>query len=725
MSKRVYELAKEMGVTSRDVLQLLAALGVVAKSHASTVDDATAGRLKDAVARVKGTGAKATVQARPARPAARPAAQRPSAERPSAERVPRPGGQAGQQPGQQRRPGGPPGRAQQQPGRHAPAAQQAPRGPQPSQPSDEPAVRKAMKIHRGATVQEIAEKVSVKAAEVVKKLFALGEMATITKSLSDEALVMIGDLYNFDVDVVTPEEEEQALLGHEDNDKPEDLSARPPVITVMGHVDHGKTKLLDQIRQTDVVAGEAGGITQHIGAYQVHKNGQAITFIDTPGHEAFTQMRARGAKITDIAVLVVAADDGVKPQTVEAISHARAAGVPIVVAVNKIDKPEADPTRVRQQLSEHELVPEEWGGDSIFVDISAKEGLNIDKLLEMLLLVAEVQELKANSAARARGTVIEAHLDKGRGPVATVLVTRGTLGIGDSVVCGPAWCRVRAMFDEHGRPLKEVGPGSPAVVIGFSEVPIAGEEFRAVENDRTARQVAQDRVTKQRAADMVATQKRVSMQDVFGQAAEGEITELNVILKGDVQGSVEAIDDALAKIKVGDIRVRVLHRAVGGITENDVSLAQASGAVVIGFSVRPSPAARDLAEREKVEIRTYTVIYKLVEEIEAALKGMLKPEFAEHVLGRAEVRATFKVPKVGMIAGCYVAEGVASRNAKVRLLRDGVVLADTTVSSLKRFKDDAREVQTGYECGIGLEGYNDLKDGDHLEFYEVREIPRA
>ncbi|HVL90854.1 MAG TPA: translation initiation factor IF-2 [Actinomycetota bacterium] len=722
MSKRVYELAKEMGVTSRDVLQLLAALGVVAKSHASTVDDATATRVKEAVARVMNRGAAAKPAAtRPARPAARPAAQRPPAERPSAERAPRPGGN---QPQQQRRPGGPPQRGHQQPGRHAPAAaQQQPRAPQPARP-DEPAVRKAMKIHRGATVQELAEKLSIKAAEVVKKLFTMGEMATITKSLSDEALVMIGDLYNYDVDIVTPEEEEQALLGREDDDKPEDLKGRPPVITVMGHVDHGKTKLLDQIRQTDVVAGEAGGITQHIGAYQVHKNGQAITFIDTPGHEAFTQMRARGARITDIAVLVVAADDGVKPQTIEAISHARAAEVPIVVAVNKIDKPEADPTRVRQQLTEHELVPEEWGGDSIFVDISAKEGLHIDKLLEMLLLVAEVQELKANPDARARGTVIEAHLDKGRGPVATVLVARGTLKIGDSIVCGPAWCRVRAMFDEHGRPLKEVSPGSPAVVIGFSEVPIAGEDFRAVENDRTARQVAQDRVTKQRAADMVSAQKRVSMQDLFGQAADGEISELNVILKGDVQGSVEAIDDALAKIKVGDIRVRVLHRAVGGITENDVSLAQASGAVVIGFNVRPSPAARDLAEREKVEIRTYTIIYKLVEEVEAALKGMLKPEFAEHVLGRAEVRATFKVPKIGMIAGCYVAEGVASRNAKVRLLRDGVVLADTTVSSLKRFKDDAKEVQTGYECGIGLEGYNDLKEGDHLEFYEVREVPR-
>ncbi|MHB8512977.1 MAG: translation initiation factor IF-2 [Actinomycetota bacterium] len=707
MSKRVYELAKEMGVTSRDVLQLLAALGVVAKSHASTVDSATATKLKEAVARVKAGGVQRA--ARPARPAAvtRPTAERAPAQRPSAERAP---GQRAQQRTPQR-PSAPPGGARPA----APAAAAAP-------VITEPEARKTMRIHRGATVQELAEKLSVKAADVVKKLFTLGEMATITKSLSDEAIALVADLYNADTEIIAPDEEEQELLAIAE-DKPEDLRPRPPLITVMGHVDHGKTKLLDQIRQTDVVAGEAGGITQHIGAYQVSKDGNRITFIDTPGHEAFTQMRARGAKVTDIAVLVVAADDGVKPQTVEAISHAKAAKVPIVVAVNKIDKPEADVTRVRQQLTEYEIVPEEWGGENIFVDISAKAGTNIDKLLESLLLLAEVQELKANPFAKASGTVIEAHLDKGRGPVATVIVARGTLRAGDSIVCGAAWCRVRAMFDERGRALKEAGPATPAVVVGFSEVPHAGDEFRVVESDRIARQVAQDRMSKQRAADMVSAQKRVSLQDLFGQAASGDISELNVILKGDVQGSVEAIEDALNKLQVGDIKVRVLMKAVGGITENDVSLAQASSAVIIGFNVRPSPAARDLAEKEKVEIRTYTIIYKLVEEMEAALKGMLKPEYEEVVLGRAEVRATFKVPRIGVICGSYVSEGKITRGAKVRLLRDGVVLADSYISSLKRFKDDAREVASGYECGIGIDSYNDIKEGDALETYEVRQIP--
>jgi translation initiation factor IF-2 len=742
VSKRVYELAKEMGVTSRDVLQLLAALGVVAKSHASTVDEATASKLKEAVARVKNAAAAAKQQA--ARPAARPApGQRPAAERSPGQRPPagqRPGQRqpiAGQRPGQgrpsaERVPGqrpqqgqphrpGAPGQRQQggRPGQPV-AARPA---QQPAQPV-EPGPRKTTKIHRGATVQELAEKLSVKASDVVKKLFTLGEISTITKSLSDEAMALVADLYNYDVEVVSPDEEEQEAFV-EEADKAEDLVPRPPVITVMGHVDHGKTKLLDQIRQTDVVAGEAGGITQHIGAYQVHKNGQAITFIDTPGHEAFTQMRARGARVTDIAVLVVAADDGVKPQTVEAISHAKAAEVPIVVAVNKIDKPDADPQRVRTQLLEHEIVAEELGGQNIFVDVSAKEGRNIDKLLESLLLVAEIQELKANPKARARGTVIEAHLDKGRGPVATVLVNRGTLGMGDAIVCGAAWCRVRAMFDEHGRAVKEAGPATPVVVIGFSEVPGAGDDFRAVENDRTARQIAQDRTSKNRQADIAAQQKRVSLEDLFGQAAEGEISELNVVLKGDVQGSVEAIEDALNKIEVGEIKVRVLHKAVGGITENDVALAQASGAVIIGFNVRPSPAARDLAEKEKVDIRTYTIIYKLVEEMEAALKGMLKPEFEEIIVDRAVVRATFKVPKIGVICGSYVEEGKITRGGKVRLLREGVVLADSTVSSLKRFKDDAREVLAGYECGIGIDNYNDIKEGDHLEVYEVREIPRV
>jgi translation initiation factor IF-2 len=435
-------------------------------------------------------------------------------------------------------------------------------------------------------------------------------------------------------------------------------------------------------------------------------------------------MRARGAQVTDIAVLVVAADDGVKPQTVEALAHAKAAAVPIVVAVNKIDKPEADPTRVRQQLTEQELVPEEWGGNTPFVDISAKTGSNIEDLLDVLLLVADIQELKANDKAPPRGVVIEAHLDKGRGPVATVLVQRGTLRVGDMIVCGTAWARVRAMLDDAGGPLKEVGPGSPAQVLGFNEVPEAGDDFRSVPDERSARQIAHERESKRRAAELVGSRRTVTLEDLYEQAREGELTELNVILRADVQGSLEAVQDALEKMKIENVAVRVLHRAVGAITENDVTLAEASGAIIVGFNVRPDPKARALAEQSGVDIRTYQIIYKLVEDIEAALKGMLKPVFTEHITGRAAVRATFKVPKIGTIAGCYMEEGTATRGQKVRLLRDGVVVADTTVSSLRRFKDDVREVASGYECGVGLENYQDIKEGDVLEFYEVREVPR-
>jgi translation initiation factor IF-2 len=706
MSKRVYELAKELGLTSQDVRAFLAAMGVVAKSHSSAVEDDVAAKLREAVQ--KGT-LQAGAAARPARPKrpARPVV--PAAERPSAERtapaapVPRPAAKE--------RPAPAPAAPQQT----APAAAQAP----PAAPATDAA---AISVSRGLSVQDFAAKLGVAPAEIVKKLFAAGEMVTVTQSLSDEAVELVAAEFGRQVKVVSPEEE--GAEEPEPEDSPEDLKPRPPVITVMGHVDHGKTKLLDQIRQTDVVAQEHGGITQHIGAYQTRRNDRAITFIDTPGHEAFTQMRARGAQVTDIAVLVVAADDGVKPQTIEAISHAKAAEVPIVVAVNKVDKPEADPTRVRQQLTEHALVPEEWGGDTIFVDVSAKTGQNLEQLLEMLLLVADVQELKANPEAPARGVAIEAHLDKGRGPVATVLVRRGTLRVGDSIVCGGAWARVRAMLDEHGRPVKEAPPGTPVQVLGFSTVPQAGDEFRVVEDERTARHVAQERLAKLRAAELVA-QKRVTLEELFSQIGEGEVSELNLILKADVQGSLEAIEDALMKIKVGDVRVRILHKAAGAITENDVSLAQASGAIIIGFNVRPDPKARDLAEKESVDIKTYQIIYKLVEDVEAALKGMLKPEYEERVLGRAKVRQTFKVPKIGTIAGSYVEEGTISRGAKARLLRDGVVLADSVISSLKRFKDDAREVQAGYECGIGIDNFQDIKEDDVLEAYEIREITRT
>jgi translation initiation factor IF-2 len=712
MSKRVYELAKELNLSSREVIAALSGLGVIAKSHSSTVENSVADKLKEAAE----SGTLKQLTAPPARPKAerpaRPAAQRPPAERAPAERPPA------------ERP-----RAE-KPAVPAPApvveAQPVPE-PEPQVVAAAPAdgqepEGKALALHRGITVQELAKKLGVTPAEIVKKLFLLGDVYTVAQSLSDEAAELVASDYGYAAKIVSPDEEVDEEPEEEEDEST--LVSRPPVITVMGHVDHGKTLLLDRVRQTDVVAHEAGGITQHIGAYQVHKNGRAITFIDTPGHEAFTQMRARGAQATDIAVLVVAADDGVKPQTIEALAHAKAAQVPVVVAVNKIDKPEADPQRVRQQLTEHELVPEEWGGETPFVDISAKAGTNIQDLLDVLLLVADIQDYKANRDAAARGVVIEAHLDKGRGPVATVLVQRGTLRPGDVIVCGTAWARVRAMLDDVGGPVSEAGPGTPAQVLGFNAVPEAGDDFRAVDDERRARQIAHDRESKRRAAELVTSRRRVTLEDVYEQALEGELTELNVILKADVQGSLEAVQDALEKMKIENVAVRVLHRAVGAITENDITLAEASGAIVVGFNVRPDPKARAQAEASGVDLRTYQIIYKLVEDIEAALKGLLKPVFAEDVVGRAQVRATFRVPKIGVIAGCYMEDGVARRGAKVRLLRDGVVTADTTVSSLRRFKDDVREVTGGYECGIGLEGYQDIKEGDVLEFYEIREVPR-
>ncbi|MBI4729946.1 MAG: translation initiation factor IF-2 [Acidobacteria bacterium] len=711
MSKRVYELGKELGLSSRDVIAALGAMGVVAKSHSSTIEEPVAQRLREAAA----AGALRTGVSAPARPARRPAPKRSALERPPAERAPVRRVAQAKAPAVQATP--------------APAAAPAATGPAPAGATGESAVPPApaaarLSLHRGITVQELAGKLSVGAAEILKKLLMLGEMATLTQSLSDEAVQLICHERGVEAEIVSPDEETSQSEDEAAGEEAGEAAERPPVITVMGHVDHGKTLLLDRIRKTDVVAQEAGGITQHIGAYRVHRNERSITFIDTPGHEAFTQMRARGARVTDIAVLVVAADDGVKPQTVEAISHARAAGVPIVVAVNKVDKPEADPTRVRQQLTEQGLIPEEWGGDTVCVDVSAKAGTNLEQLLEMLLLVADVQELKANASVRARGVALEAHLDRGRGPVATLLVQRGTLRVGDAIVCGGAWCKVRAMLDENGRKVDEAPPGTPAQVLGFSLVPAAGDEFRAAADERTARHVAQDRLAKQRAAELVI-RKRVTLEDLTTRISEGEVSELNVILKADVQGSLEAIDEALSKIRVGDVTVRVLHKAAGAITENDVTLAEASGAIVIGFNVRPDSKARALADAEKVDVRTYQIIYKLVEDVEAALKGMLKPEFVESVLGRAQVRNTFKIPKGIVIAGSYVEDGTMSRGARARLLRDGVIVADTTVSSLRRFKDDVREVAAGYECGIGLEGFQDVKVGDVLEAYEIREVPRA
>ncbi|GAA1613647.1 MULTISPECIES: translation initiation factor IF-2 [Kribbella] len=595
-----------------------------------------------------------------------------------------------------------------------------------------------VKLPRGASLTDFAEKVGVDPASLVQVLFHLGEMVTATQSVNEETLELLGTELNYDVQIVSPEDEDRELLqsfdidfGNDEGDE-SDLAPRPPVVTVMGHVDHGKTKLLDAIRMANVQAKEAGGITQHIGAYQVttEVDGQerAITFVDTPGHEAFTAMRARGAQATDIVILVVAADDGVMPQTIEALNHARAAGVPIVVAVNKIDVPAADPTKVRGQLTEYGLVPEEYGGDTMFVDVSAKSRINIDGLLEGVVLTADAAlDLRANPKMHAEGIAIEANLDKGRGPVATVLVQRGTLRVGDSMVVGPAYGRVRAMLDEHGDPVEEATPSRPVLVLGLTAVPGAGDKFLVVEDDRRARQIAEKREARARAAANAKRRARRTLEDFMASMEKGESQELLLILKGDVSGSVEALEDALVRIEVGDeVNLRIIDRGVGAINENDVNLAIASNAVIIGFNVRPAGKAGDLAEREGVDVRYYSVIYSAIDDIEAALKGMLKPIYEEVTLGQAEIREIFRSSKVGNIAGCWVTSGLIKRNAKVRLIRDGAVVVDNTeLSSLKRFKDDASEVREGFECGLTINNFNDIKIGDVVEAFELREKPRS
>jgi translation initiation factor IF-2 len=595
-----------------------------------------------------------------------------------------------------------------------------------------------VRLSRGASLTDFADKVGVDAASLVQVLFALGEMVTATQSVNDETLRILGEEMNYNIEVVSPEDEDKDLLDSfniefgEDEGGEEALEARPPVVTVMGHVDHGKTKLLDAIRDANVVAKEAGGITQHIGAYQVvtevDGTERRITFIDTPGHEAFTAMRMRGAQATDIAILVVAADDGVMPQTIEALNHAKAANVPIVVAVNKIDKEDADPTKVRGQLTEYGLVPEEYGGDTMFVDVSARANLNIDKLLEAIVLTTDAAlDLRANPAQDAQGLVIEAHLDRGRGPVATVLVQRGTLRLGDSIVAGPAHGRVRAMLDEHGVAVDEAPPSRPVMVMGLTAVPGAGDNFLVVADDRVARQIAEKRDARERAAMLAKSTGRRTLEDFLSSMEKGVSEELLLILKGDVSGSVEALEDALAKIDVGDdVSLRVIDRGVGAITETNVMLAAASNAVIIGFNVRPQGKATEVADREGVDIRYYTVIYQAIDDVEAALKGMLKPEFVESQLGTAEIREVFRSSRVGNIAGCLVTSGIMRRNAKARLLRDGTVVADNLdISSLRREKDDATEVREGFECGLTLGGYNDIKIGDVIETFEMREIPRS
>lgn len=595
-----------------------------------------------------------------------------------------------------------------------------------------------VRLPRGASLTDFAEKINVDAAALVQMLFSLGEMVTSTQSVGDETFELLAEELNYVVQIVSPEDEDRELLETfdlefgADEGEESDLVVRPPVVTVMGHVDHGKTKLLDALRNANVVDREAGGITQHIGAYQVHTevdgDDRRITLIDTPGHEAFTAMRARGAQATDIAILVVAADDGVMPQTVEALNHAKAANVPIVVAVNKIDKPEADSTKVRGQLTEYGLIPEEYGGDAMFVDVSAKAGLNLDKLLEAVVLTADASlDLRANPDQDAQGLVVEAHLDRGRGPVATVLVQRGTLRVGDSIVAGPAHGRVRAMLDEHGNEITEADPSRPAMVLGLSAVPGAGQNFIVVEDDRMARQIAEKREARERAAMQAKRRVRRSLEDFMASMEKGESQELNLILKGDVSGSVEALEDALSQIDVGDeVSLRVIDRGVGAITETNVDLAAASDAIIIGFNVRPQGKASQMADKEGVEIRYYSVIYQAIEEIEAALKGMLKPIYEESTLGQAEIREIFRSSKAGNIAGCMVTSGVLRRNAKVRILRDGSVVADNLdLASLRREKDDASEVREGFECGLVLRNFQDIKIGDVVEAFEMREIART
>jgi translation initiation factor IF-2 len=696
---RVHELAKELGVASKELLASLKEMGIDGLTASSSVPD-------QAVPRLRASGGKAVPEAKIKEaveeplPKSRPRKRKEVLEPETPPAAPKPA------PVAEAEPPTPPAEA-------APSVE-APPAPEPAGPS-----LPALKLVHGSTPQDVADKTGRGVAEIVKNLFSLGEMATASQSLSDDALGLLAAELGYEAEIVGVDEEEEP---EEEIDESR-LEPRAPVVTIMGHVDHGKTLLLDAIRRTDVVSQEFGGITQHIGAYQVHTNGREVTFIDTPGHEAFTAMRARGAQVTDIAVLVVAADDGVKPQTIEALDHAKAAGVQVLVAVNKIDKPEADPTRVRQQLVEQGLVPSEWGGTVEFVDVSAKARTNLDNLLDTILLVADLEELKGDPVGRARGVVLEAHLDKGRGPVASVLVQRGTLDVGDTVVSGTSWAKIRAMLDENGQQVKQAGPSKPVQILGWSATPNAGDEIREVEDDRGARHIVQEREAKVRAAELVTT-RPPTLQELMAQAERDEVPELNLIVKADVQGSIGALVDALAKLPQDEVRINVIRSAAGAITESDINLALTSRAIVVGFNVRPDVQARDLAEKEGVDVRLYRVIYDAIDDIRSALGGMLKPEERETQLGRAEVRAVFRVPKVGLIAGSYVLEGTIIRNARARVIRDGVVAYDGRIGSLRRFKDDVREVSEGFECGIGIANFNDVKEGDIIEAYEVREVAR-
>jgi len=585
-----------------------------------------------------------------------------------------------------------------------------------------------IKLPKLITVRELAKMLNVESSFIIKKLMDDGIMANINQELEKEVSTKIAKKLGYSIIADEVKEEptiESNLISHVKSQGIEGkLRSRPPIVTVMGHVDHGKTSLLDSIRKAKVTASEAGGITQHIGAYQVMVEEKTVVFLDTPGHEAFTELRSRGAKVTDIAVLVVAADDGVMPQTVEAINHAKAADIPIIVAINKIDKPTANPEIIKQQLAEHELIPEDWGGDTVCVNVSAKDGTGIQELLEMIVLVAEMSELKAEYDVSAVGTIIEAQLDKGRGPVATLIVQKGTLNIGDTIVAGTSYGKVRAMIDDKGNRIEKALPSTPVEVLGLSEVPNAGDLLYMVNDDKLARQIAEKRKDKQKETELKMMGQKVTLDKLFEQIKEGEIKELNLIVKGDVQGSIEALVHSIKKLDTEEIKIKIIHSAVGTVTESDVMLASASNAIIIGFNVSPEPSANRLSEKEKVDIRVYRVIYEALEDIQSAVKGMLDPIYREMVIGRVEVRATFKVPNIGVVAGCYVSDGKVTRNSSIRVVRDGIIIYEGKIDSLKRFKDDVREVSQGYECGIGIERFNDIKEGDVFEAYIMQEIER-
>jgi translation initiation factor IF-2 len=771
--RRVYEIAKEKGLSSKDLVSRLQAAGLDVKAAASSVEESEAlkvlsgngspdGHASSPAGNGPGPAATEKPAPEPAREKTSPKAAPKTTPKPSAESsqgaapaappkaAPAPSGSAASS----RAPSAPPpaggGPSRKPPGtasrrrrvvidsqasrRQVPPPMQQQRrrrsrgrGAPPPEPVEggttQVVEREAVKIPSGATVRDVAEHFGVQVSDIIKKLMGLGEMASITQTLSDEAIGILADEFDKKIEVVRAADDTEAEPVFEDAE--EDLVTRPPVVAIMGHVDHGKTSLLDAIRETEVVAGEAGGITQHIGAYQVHHDGKVVTFLDTPGHEAFTAMRARGAKVTDIAVIVVAADDGVMPQTTEAIDHAKAAGVPMVIAVNKIDKPEADPNRVRGDLAAQGLTPEDWGGETIYCDVSAKARTGLDNLLDMILLQAEVEELRANKSAPASGTVVESRLDPGRGPAVTVLVQRGTLNIGDALVAGAHWGRVRAMHDYLGQRVKHALPGEPVEILGFDTVPDAGETVRAVDSDKDARRMAGDRANRLKTEALARRRgAAVSLEDVFERVQQGQAVDLNLVLKADVNGSLEAIQDQIAKLSHAEVALRVLHTGVGGISKSDVMLAAASGAVIIGFNVRPLPEARVIADQEGVDIRSYSVIYKITDELKAAMQGMLKPEEVEDSVGMVEVRQTFRASRIGVIAGCYVTQGRVLRGSKVRVVRDGTVVHDGRIGSLRRFKDDVREVEEGFECGVVMENFQDVREGDVLEVYETRQVER-